>query len=162
MTGRLSNLARCEFVLKKRVLIIVGCLFIGLAVYVGSFVLIRWLKPACLKANSHLIRPYCLGYWPLRWLTADRSSWVGWNSTGATDAVITAQAKPERGSVSFRVGEQICEITYTGPFDDIKDLTEGSPVRISWSFYDVLSFDDFSDLIGVQIDRVERSTRPAF
>lgn len=64
MAGR-PSIARCA-------LITLAVLGVALAVYVGSFAALRLAKPEYIPTHRWAYRIYAVGYWPLRWLCAER------------------------------------------------------------------------------------------
>ena len=67
-----------RYFITRRGFLTLGILAVSLVLYLGSFMVIRWAEPRFIWQSNLLWSGYLAIYWPVRWLTADRLSFMPW------------------------------------------------------------------------------------
>lgn len=143
--------------LTRIALIVVGSIVLALALYIGSFFVIRWAKPGFLLSDQNEpVAPYRLLYLPLRWLTADRPAFLPlWSNSVIVRGTVTPswdtsipqdlmeQVWQQQWQIQATVGgvPHVLEMGRTGPpprdiFDRHHTLVISSTVRANPDFTD--------------------------
>ena len=130
---------------------VIVILFGLLLVYVGSFSLIKLLKPTCLVNNDGTIRSYDITYFPLRWCCARIGRKLPRDGCYLLDGHMTGSGRIFLKNLD---GSGLMGIYGEQDFPVLRQLSAGATVRVDFG-YRVITDENFSDDLYLYFSEIQ-------